>query len=163
MKLIELRGKHGSVIGNYTQVDDEDYEELNRYKWYTRKAPDTYYVMRGYGTKEMSMHRIILNTINNNREIKIDHKDGNGLNNQKENLRICTHSQNMANRKKKENASSKYIGVSKNPKSPYWMSKCTKNKKQYAKLHKSEIEAALWYNEKAKELHGEYARLNIIN
>ncbi len=46
MKLIELGGKYGSVIGNYAQVDDEDYEELNKYKWHAVNHKGLYYAAR---------------------------------------------------------------------------------------------------------------------
>ena len=164
MKEIKLNGKHGGVA----LVDDEDYAELSKYKWHSVKDTHTMYAGRRdkwpIHTKK-TMHRHILNLTDP--KVIVDHKDGNGLNNQRHNLRICTHSQNIAN-KHKTHGSSMYLGVNKcivkanGSLYSYWLAKCTKDTKKYAKTFKTEVEAALWYNEKAKELHGEFANLNII-
>lgn len=168
MKLIKLGGKHGSIIGNYCQVDDEDYEELNKYKWYGHNAGYAirYTYIEGI-RKGNLMHRSLLGITD--KVTQVDHIDGNGLNNQRENLRPATHSQNQANRQKAKNTTSIYLGVYRINRQYrnceariYWKGTCQKNGKAYEKCHKTEREAALWYNEKAKELHGEYARLNII-
>ena len=69
-------------------VDDEDYEYLNQWKWRTRKCGYTYYaVCKGV----VFMHREIMYI---SKGIIIDHKDRNGLNNQRENLKIVTRSEN---------------------------------------------------------------------
>lgn len=109
-----------------------------------------------------AIHRILLN-IDSRWELG-DHIDGNGLNNQKNNLRIATNSQNQANRKNVTSIKkvSKYIGTTTGMHG-LWRAACQKNNKLYYKSFKTEIEAALWYNEKAKELHGEFAAINIIN
>lgn len=113
MKLIELTGKWGSIIGNYAQVSDEDYEEINQYKWWCAKKPYTFYAIRRIYTnkkgKEISMHRELLNISNS--KLEGDHIDHNGLNNQRNNLRIATRSQNQVNKVKRKPTQSKYIGV----------------------------------------------------
>jgi hypothetical protein len=110
MKLIPL------TQGLFTQVDDEDYDDLSQYKWHVVKAPYTYYVVRAITSPDknsknrqikLRMHRVIMNPSN---EMEVDHRDGNGLNNQKSNLRVCTPSQNMANRRSA--GRSRYLGVS---------------------------------------------------
>ncbi len=88
-------------------VDDEDYERLSKNKWYIMKLyhcdTEILYARRYDGSvkdenyKAILMHREILNV--HGREKKVDHKDGNGLNNQKQNLRICTHSDNNGKQK----------------------------------------------------------------
>lgn len=113
------------------------------------------------------MHAVIMNTVGT--EKLVDHKDHNGLNNQKSNLRVCTKSENMANRYSVKGSSSSFLGVSmyvdkrnikKNIK---WVANIRKNNKTtFLGYFQSEIEAAKAYNKKAKELHGEFARLNII-
>ena len=91
----------------------------------------------------------------------LDHIDGDQLNNNIENLRAVTLSQNQWNRKKIKITSSKYKGVTKRSKK--WEVCIKINKKSiYLGLFNSEIDAAIAYNEKAIELFGEYAKLNEV-
>lgn len=99
MKLIELRGKGK---GRFMQVDDEDYERLSTYNWYLgsneRYAVTCIHVGMSDGKpiqKNLSAHRVVLGISDPN--VHVDHKNGNGLDNQKENLRECTRRQNMWN------------------------------------------------------------------
>ena len=86
--------------GKVTLVDDEDFERLNRHKWYASRSGQSWYAQRNdYSNgkrKTIIMHREIMNIIG---DIGIDHITGNGLHNLKENLRVATHQQNMHNRK----------------------------------------------------------------
>lgn len=165
MKEIKLSGIHGA--GKYTKVSDEDYEYLNQWKWNIGppKPKQKQYVHRSIhitNTKcsALKIHRVIMNVTDP--AIQIDHIDGDPLNNQRENLRIATHSQNQANKKKaRSNTTSQYKGVSK-AQIRGWHVMCVKEGKIYTKHCKTEIDAALWYNEKAKELHGEFAYMNEI-
>lgn len=92
----------------------------------------------------------------------IDHGDGNGLNCQEYNLRFCTHSQNMANRK--AFGKSIYLGVAYNQSHKLWVAAIKINgKRKHLGYSKDEAECALLYNEAAINIHGEFARLNIIN
>lgn len=84
MKLIPL------TQNKFAEVDDIDYPILNKYKWYAKKDKMTYYA--GTGAKTILMHNFIMNNKS------IDHIDGNGLNNQRNNLRIVTNQQNCMNR-----------------------------------------------------------------
>jgi len=99
--------------GQITQVDDEDYEYLNQWKWGLKRGRNTCYVIRSNKVKGKSiitrMHRVIMNNV---KGMVIDHIDHNGLNNQKSNLRVCTHKQNLMN--KVARGKSKYLGVSYN-------------------------------------------------
>ena len=94
MKQIEL------TQGKVALVDDEDYERLNNFKWYAHKKRNRYYALRGICINSKSdiirMHREILNAIG---KIQVDHINGNGLDNRKENLRLCTNQQNHCNQK----------------------------------------------------------------
>jgi hypothetical protein len=93
----------------------------------------------------------------------IDHINGNGLDNRRCNLRSATNSQNQANRRKQKNTSSIYKGVTWNKHAKKWLSQVKFNYEGiYLGLFISEIDAAIAYNAKAKELFGEYARINII-
>jgi hypothetical protein len=84
--------------GKVTQVDDEDYEELNKHKWYALKGIHTYYAARKVRTNGkcimVSMHKHLMNTPANR---DTDHIDGDGLNNTKANLQISTRRKNAQN------------------------------------------------------------------
>jgi hypothetical protein len=92
----------------------------------------------------------------------VDHINGNPLDNRKENLRIVTHKQNSMNQMKTRThkgmpTSSKYRGVSYHKGCNRWLSRCAGRHVGY---FKEENAAARAYDEKAKELFGEYACLN---
>lgn len=85
----------------FALVDDSDYEMLKKRRWWVRKGGNTFYAVgkmkNGNGKRiTVSMHRIIMG-VTNPKDV-IDHKDWNGLNNQRSNLRICTNAENLANR-----------------------------------------------------------------
>ena len=101
MKAIQL------TRGYKALVDDADYEWLNKWKWYAVKGTSTYYVMTYIKNRSTRMHRLILGLTDP--KILGDHKDHNGLNNQRHNIRICTISENQKN--KISRGSSKYLGV----------------------------------------------------
>lgn len=92
-------------------VDDEDFDILNHFKWYAdnhrRKA--FYAARKGNNQISIYMHRAILNIID--KKIIVDHIDGNGLNNCKSNLRICTIAENARNRDMNKNNTSGVKGV----------------------------------------------------
>jgi hypothetical protein len=155
--------------GKVALVDDEDFEHLNNVKWRAQKDKDSnYYALYKGGM----MHRLIMNV--SDIRIQIDHIDGNGLNNQRFNLRPCSASQNAMNRRKLKNTSSKYKGVhkrirvTKKKTHNYWVSGI----KVLGKLiflgyfpftKDGEIQAALKYNEAALKYQKEFAKINIIN
>jgi len=153
MKEITLANNKGVVF-----VDDEDYNYLSNYKWYlsTFGYPQTsIYINKKRTSKQM--HLFLINTP---KDYVTDHIDRNPLNNQKENLRIVTISQNQMNiSKRKKITTSKYKGVSlyKNK----WQAQIQINKKPYhLGYYLNEIDAAKAYNKAAKELFGKYAKLN---
>jgi hypothetical protein len=97
-------------------VDDDMYEGLSAYKWHVSKSGATYYAVRhilpaSAGLGKMKMHHQVIGKPENG--LVVDHIDGNGLNNTKENLRFVTVRENQQNQKlttlKKH---SKYPGVS---------------------------------------------------
>ena len=156
MKKIEL------TQGKVTQVDDEDYEWLNQWKWYAIKVHRTFYAVRYVNKDKLTifMHRIILNI---SEKIKPDHKDRDGLNNQRNNLRVCTEQQNNFNRKGWLNCSSTYKGVTWDKNAKKWRPSITiNNKKIHLGSFDSETKAARAYDVKAIELFGEFAYLNNI-
>jgi len=84
--------------GKVASVDDEDFELLNAFKWYAMKGGNTYYAQRNSSTingqQTIRMHRMIMNVPDG---MDTDHIDRNGLNNQKDNLRVVTNQQNLFN------------------------------------------------------------------
>lgn len=144
-------------------VDDEDFEYLNQWKWYAQKGKHTWYACRDVKTKNTRknflMHREILK-IKSYKEnpIQTDHRDGNGLNNQKNNLRLCSDIENNRNRKSYR-GNSRYKGVQ--PRGLRWEA-CIIFNRGYIYLGRFdlEVEAAIAYDQKATELFGEFANLN---
>ena len=155
MKKIQLANNKGVAL-----VDDEDYDMLMQYKWHLSVniyAEANIKINNKWTTKRM--HKFLINTPN---KMEVDHIDGNGLNNQKSNLRIVTTSQNQMNRKK-QNGSSIYKGVYFDNNANKWCAQIYVNKKRiYLGLFINEKDAAIVYNEKAKELFGEFANLNEV-
>lgn len=153
--------------GKVALVDDEDFDSLSKTSWYAHssKYGRTGYTARGtmknYKNKLFLMHRQILGL--SNPKISVDHIDGNGLNNQKSNLRICTHGENMRNTRKRVNCSSRFKGISWNKDRKKWDVRANLNKKVYrVGRYDNEVEAALAYNVTASFLFGEFASLNKV-
>lgn len=153
--------------GKVALVDDEDFDYLNQFKWYAREYDHTFYACRAVPIgnskqKVVRMHRVILGLTE--AKTLVDHKDHNGLNNQRNNLRTATPLDNAANRK--GFGSSKYLGVTlsaRNAKKP-WVSRVHKGSTSFhLGYFKNEVDAALAYNKKAQELFGEFANLNKIS
>jgi hypothetical protein len=104
-------------------------------------------------------HRIILNAPP---ELLVDHINHDTLDNRRANLRLCTRSQNMWNRKRRT-GTSKYKGVYWRPDRQKWRTQIYLNNIRVASAHFAcEDDAARFYNEKALELFGEFAYLNEI-
>lgn len=144
-----------------------DYEDIDLYiqsSWVIHRYENHKYAQGRY-SKEKNLHRLIMNA---KKGEHVDHINGDTLDNRKQNLRICTRSQNQQNRRKQRNpSSSKYKGVQihKNRRKDGSLKvygTIRKDHKIVCKLFRTEIEAARWYNKKAVELFGEFAKLNEI-
>lgn len=153
---IPLEGKLGK--GLVALVDDEDYPILVKYKWYLLKLRKNRYAMADTGGKTIRMHRLVL-------QDKIpegfvtDHIDGNGLNNQKSNLRIASKQQNLYNRKP-QSANSIYKGLQQ-LRSGNWTARIKfKGVTYILGTFVREEDAAHAYDEGAKRFFGEFAWLN---
>lgn len=147
-------------------IDNEDYKKVKDYKWHLMKVKNfnRFYIVSTGKTeyrRNIYLHRLIMNCP----ESKIiDHIDGNTLNNQKSNLRICSQADNVRNNSKKRNSkTSKYKGVYFSKVNKTFYSFIMFNKKHYhLGCFKDEKEAALNYNLAANKFFGEFAKLNII-
>lgn len=166
MKLLHLTRDYAAM------VDDSDYEDLAQH----RRHPTV--TIRKDGTKNIYakrteylgiddtskprfravlMHRAVLGLTG--RHPFVDHWDGVGLNNQRENLRIASHAENMQNARGSRHGASAHKGVNKHGKK--WQAEVKKDSNRYfLGTFKEECDAALAYNLKAEELFGEFAFLN---
>ena len=141
--------------GKYAIVDKDDYEKLSEHKWCVGKEGNVFYAQRKeHRTKTIKMHNVIMNTP---KGFEVDHRDSDGLNNQKYNLRICTHQQNMFHKRPKKGR--KYKGVYASIGKYSVVINCNGKSLRLCGF-RNEVEAAKAYDLKAKELHGEFAYLN---
>jgi hypothetical protein len=152
--------------GKAALVDDADFEELNKYKWYAHFDGRRFYANRNeqLGTNHWTkvlMHRQILGLTKGD-GIYVDHVNHDGLNNCRKNLRTCTNAENTRNRRTSEHPkSSQHKGVHWAKRDKKWRAQIQING---VKLHigdfSSEDEAAHAYNAIALQYFGEFACLN---
>jgi hypothetical protein len=146
----------------YAIIDPDDYPKLCRYDWLLKEGKNTCYAWRmtfekGEKLNIIYMHREIMQAAPGT---IVDHKNCDGLNNTKRNLRFASRSQNRSNSKQK-NSSSKYKGIRHYKKSNKWAAQITHNGKTlYLGYFDNEIDAAKAYDAAAKIYHGEFAKLN---
>ena len=150
--------------GKVAQVSDHRFDYLNQWKWHaTSTDGNVWYAARrdsspsGRG-KVIYMHREITGAP---KGVRVDHRDGDGLNNQDDNLRFADSSQNRRNSKHRADASTAYKGVQVQKLSNKYAARLKVGKKNlYLGSFETPEEAARAYDEKAKELFGEFARTN---
>ena len=142
-------------------VDDEDYDRLSKYNWSISQSESSTQIRRYEGTKRDGRWVPMANDVLQLYGVLIDHKNLNPFDNQKSNLRQATHSQNMMNRSKFSNTTSKYKGVSWKKSNKKWVAQARYNGiVVYLGSFENELEAARAYNEYAKQYYGEFALLN---
>lgn len=151
-------------------VNSSDYGWLCRYKWRAARGRGSVWyairnvVMVSRGRRTLGIHRSIMG-FGFGCKKQVDHIDGDGLNNQRVNLRVCTRSQNNRNREKTSRATtSKYKGVSHHKRNKKWCARIrTGSNLKHLGSFSSEKAAAHAYNEAAIEYFGEFARLNTLD
>jgi len=152
--------------GKETLVDDEDYDELMKYKWCADKVREHWYATRGVWdpltktTKKIRMHQIIMKDCYNEHRKYTDHVNHDTLDNRRCNLRVCTNSENMRNCRKRHNKSG-YVGVSWDKSKKKWVAQIGFHWTHiFIGRYDDIIKAAQAVDRKATELFGEYALLN---
>lgn len=155
MKFIQL------TQGQEALVDDEDYDKVAKYKWRAKWGGQCFYAVRMPWNKgkrhEIKMHRFILDAPGN---MLVDHRNYNGIDNRRSNLRLCSHSQSQYHRRSHK-GTSRFKGVSLRKKNKKWYAQIKhKRKAIWIGEYKDETKAAKAYDRKAKELFGEFAHLN---
>lgn len=148
--------------GKVAIVDAADYEWLSQWKWYAMMAGEGYAarsVRLPDGRKGIAlMHRVILEPRSDQ---DVDHIDGNGFNNSRSNLRACTHGENLHNQRKARINTSGFKGVFYDRRVGKWQAQIkVNNKNRSFGLHNTPEDAARAYDKAARELHGDFARLN---
>ena len=144
-------------------VDDEDFDKVSKFKWYLLARGHRFYAranlskVGGLPQRGISMHQLVTGAKG------VDHKDRDGLNNTRSNLRVCTESQNSMNKKKQDGSFSKFKGVTYELKKKLWRARITINNKTIGLgRFKREEDAARAYDEAAKEHFSEFARTNAM-
>lgn len=156
--------------GYVALVDDSDYDAVSQYRWQAQiqKSRSPSGLKRVYATREyvssdgkrctQRMHRLILGLTDP--KIDVDHRDGDGLNNRRSNLRIATRRQNGSNQRKRPNKN-KYKGVCFDKSRSRWLAGIKVN---YRRINlgrfATELDAAMAYDTAARQLHGDFACLN---
>ena len=157
MKLIPL------TQGKFAMVDDRDFECISKFKWFAHKRENTFYAERHVTINGrdiiQKMHQFIMG--DNPLKMDIDHRDGDGLNNQRSNLRFCSRSENSMNRRSQRNSSSIYKGVGWHKGCKKWMAYIQVDG---VLVHLGyfiiEEDAARSYDVMCIKHHGEFARPN---
>lgn len=160
MKEIELSK------GMVAIVDDCDFDELSRFNWYLGTTSVVYAIRNIYlpdgKRRTLGMHRQIMQMAGFDiagREV--DHRDGNGLDNRRENLRLASHADNMRNKGVSCNNTSGFKGIYRVKEGSSWAASIkSAGKACYLGRFNSSVEAARAYDRAAIVLFGEFARLN---
>jgi len=163
MKTIELTQEQ------VAQVSDVDYEYLMQWKWRAEKGSRarTFYAVRSFKLsngveKRVYMHReVLIRKLGRklSKDEEPDHVDGDGLSNQRENLRPATRSQNKRNARKQRGSSCVYKGVSKRGKR--WRAQMLfQGRYIYLGSFTDPVDAAKAYDSAARKYYGEFAKTN---
>jgi len=142
-------------------VDDSDYANLMRWKWWAHLSSNSYYARGG---RSGSMHRYLMGCVKGDGKT-VDHIDGNGLNNQRGNLRFCTISSNIQRGRTKCKNKHGFIGVTKMltknyVNRPYRAKILHNNKEIRLGYFATPEQAAMAYDAAAIKIHGNHARVN---
>ena len=147
--------------GKYAIVDFEDYKRLKRYKWCAVRDKGTFYAIRTDRTngkkRTIRMHREIMKVMQG---FQIDHLNGNGLDNRKLNLRICTNAQNQWNRHPLPSIG----GIWWDKKRKRFRIRMMSNgKRKYLGQYKEKSEAIRTYQKAVKERQRNYIEVNELS
>lgn len=148
--------------GLFAVVDLIDAYTVSKYRWYPHKKGNNVYartilVREDGSSHRMRMHVLIMQPPEG---MEVDHKDRDGLNNRRENLRLATPTQNRTNSRQRDSGSL-YRGVQWEDDRARWRAAINADgKKIRLGRYKTPEEAARAYDAAARKLHGEFASLN---
>lgn len=145
--------------GHFAKVDAEDIPVVEGRLWRAAKWRSGWYAVRSVNRSTIPMHRAIMHPLE---VMVVDHINGNGLDNRRDNLRIATASQNLMNRRGAQAGNrSGYIGV-------HWH-KATGKWRAAVKTAGASVDVGFFEDKEAAahardsaaiEMHGEFASLN---
>lgn len=148
--------------GLSAMVDDEDYESLAPFHWRAQPGGQAHYAVRTSSEtprQTVRMHRQILDVLPGQ---DVDHRNGDGLDNQRANLRACSRSENLDNQRPRHGSSS-FKGVSWVVSRSKWQAVIQpRPHREFLGYFATEVAAARAYNAAALRLFGEFARLNDV-
>jgi hypothetical protein len=140
--------------GKIALVDDDIYEAIGHLKWYARKDKNRYYAVRNFQKSKgqrgaIYLHHIVIGYPLDNQEV--DHIDGDGLNNQRNNLRIVTNRKNQQNTNNHRNG--RLVGCYFHKRVNRWQARIVINGRQQSLGYfDTEIEASKVYENACNEL-----------
>jgi HNH endonuclease len=151
--------------GQETIVDDEDFEDLSAYHWCAMKGRHNLYAVRASvsASGKRSLIRLHRQLLNAPVDMLVDHINGDGLDNRRQNLRLCTNRQNQQNQRWPRRSLSRFKGVTYDKRSRKWPAYIkTNGRMRGLGYFSTELEAAMAYNAAALVEFGEFAALNIL-
>lgn len=151
--------------GKYALVDDADYVFLNQYRWHASKERHRYYAVRGMPRSNpkrrvIRMHRVILGVP---KDVEVDHINGNGLDNRRENLRSCTSGQNSMHQRIHFDNTIGFKGVhlmGRHRRKPYRVRIQANRRRVHIGCYETAREVAYAYDLAAIKYHREFALTN---
>jgi|SRR6266850_2177403 len=146
--------------GQNALVDTVDFDRINQWNWSASAYgnPTKFRAVRCVNDRIILMHHAVLELPG---DTEIDHESGDGLDNRRKNLRLCTRQQNSFNKGRMSRNTSGYKGVSWDKRLSMWRAQIrTGGRSMSIGRHKTAEAAARAYDEAAKRLHGGFARLN---
>ena len=148
--------------GMFALVDEADFAWLNQWNWCAKEGWNTFYAKRKDGAgRIVDMHRVIAGLVAAERSLKTDHRNGNGLDNRRRNLRTCTNAENGQNQRKHCDNTSGFKGVSFDKSRCLWAARVrVAGVDRHLGRFATAIAAARAYDAAAARFHGSVAKLN---
>jgi hypothetical protein len=149
--------------GKFALIDEADAERVLSHKWRASLSNGKWYAKGWTAGREELLHRFILDAP---KGTEVDHRNGDGLDCQRDNLRLATRTQNNMNKPHRRDSSSGYKGVrfirgqhSTTPR-PWRAEISARGNRYWLGRFSTALAAAQAYDMAAKQLHGEFAKVN---
>lgn len=142
--------------GHTVTIDEADADQVLPLTWHLHRSRGREYAAhKNRDDKRLFLHHFLLG-----KKTRIDHRDGNSLNNCRGNLRVATHAQNMRNRAKRMQGTSRFKGVYRARGTAYRAAMTVDKKTVHLGTYRDEVLAAKAYDEAARKAWGEFAAVN---